>query len=397
MVGCAGVQVWPLLLSLFSLQAACLPARSHDEQPSVGRVKNIFAFGDSYTDVGFNVTGLLPNPSNYEGNPVPPGTSASYATNWVEAFCSEFNSSLIYLYDFAHSGAIVNSTLVSPYESVNNTFTAQVDNQFLPYFGRPSAGGDSLGEEESGAAAVGDSEGAAYAGRRRSWRGDDSLFAVFFGINDIDRALGGDYPFEADWDARLPLIMDTYWSYVDKLYAAGARKFVFLNLPAYWRSPDVADRNNGSSHVAAVARRRNLLWNAALGRRFAAFLRRHEREHEFDEHEDDDDDDGRHPHHHHDSDGDGGDDDGDDHSFFARVVDVYGLWEDMYARPWAYGLRNVTGYCQAYYYGTGRNLTAFDPSCSAPVNEYLWLNWLHPTWTVQRYLARLVVDTTGYR
>jgi len=75
---------------------------------------------------------------------------------------------LIYLYDFAHSGAIVNSSLVSPYESINNTFTAQVDNQFLPYL--------------------------ADANPIAPWSSEDSLFAVFFGINDIDRALGGDYP-----------------------------------------------------------------------------------------------------------------------------------------------------------------------------------------------------------
>ena len=78
---------------------------------------------------------------------------------------SEFNKSLIYLYDFAHSGAIVNGSLVDPYESVNNTFTAQVDNQFLPYLApKPT-----------------------YA----RWTSQNSLFIVFFGINDIDRAIQG--------------------------------------------------------------------------------------------------------------------------------------------------------------------------------------------------------------
>ncbi|RMY74976.1 hypothetical protein D0863_02910 [Hortaea werneckii] len=125
--------------------------------------------GDSYTDVGFNITtGPYPNPSNYEGNPDPPGKSSAYALNWAQEISAEYNKSLIYLYDFAPSGAIVNSSLISPYQSVNNTFTAQVDNQFLPYL---------TGED-----------------RIANWHSSDSLFTIFFGINDIDRALGGDYP-----------------------------------------------------------------------------------------------------------------------------------------------------------------------------------------------------------
>jgi phospholipase/lecithinase/hemolysin len=34
---------------------------------------------------------------------------------------------------------------------------------------------------------------------------------------------------------------------------------------------------------------------------------------------------------------------------FARLVNVYGLWTDMYAHPAKYGLQNVTEYCQSYY------------------------------------------------
>ncbi|KAI7484075.1 acyl-CoA dehydrogenase [Hortaea werneckii] len=288
--------------------------------------------GDSYTDVGFNITtGPYPNPSNYEGNPDPPGKSSAYALNWAQDISAEYNKSLIYLYDFAHSGAIVNSSLISPYQSVNNTFTAQADNQFLAYL---------TGED-----------------RIVNWHSSDSLFTVFFGINDIDRALGGDYPFLTDWDERLPLIQDSYWAHVEKLYNAGARNFAFLNLPTYWLSPGIINRGNAT--VVDVARHRNLLWNHELAKRFEHFQCTHR-------------------------------------STFAKLVDVYGLWESMYAYPAAYGLSNVTEYCDAYYGGTGTDLTAYNSSCSAPVNEYLWINWLHPTWTVHRYLAKLVLEAIGY-
>jgi len=116
---------------------------------------------------------------------------------------------------------------------------------------------------------------------------------------------------DSDWDAKLSLIQDTYWSYVDKLYAAGARNFAILNLPTYWRSPDVINRGNAS--LTAVAKHRNLLWNAELAARFRYFERAH-----------------------------AGD-------VYAKLVDVYGLWENMYAHPAEYGLQNVTEYCSAYY------------------------------------------------
>ncbi|MCJ1448475.1 MAG: hypothetical protein MMC23_008992 [Stictis urceolatum] len=288
----------------------------------------IFAFGDSYTDVGFNVTSPLhPSAPNFEGNPIAPGTSSAYANNYVQDMASEFNKSLIYLYDFAHSGAIVNCSLVDPYESVNNTFTAQVDNQFLPYLApKPT-----------------------YA----RWTSQNSLFIVFFGINDIDRAIQAD----RDWEAKVPLMMDTYWRYSEKLYSAGARNFAFLNLPPYWKSPGIISSGNDS--LVSLAHCRTLLWNSNLMNRHQAFQEKH------------------------------------GSSVNSKLVDVMGLWEDMYAHPKQYGLANVTMDCDAYAGGTGTNLAYWDPSCSAPVNEYLWLNWLHPTWTVHRYLAKLVISTLG--
>ena len=95
-----------------------------------------------------------------------------------------------------------------------------------------------------------------------------------------------------------------------QLYNAGARNFAFLNLPTYWLSPGVINRENDT--VVATAKRRNLLWNHELAKRFQHF---------------------RYTHHH----------------AFAKLVDVYGLWESMYAYPAAYGLSNVTEYCDAYY------------------------------------------------
>ncbi|MCJ1331149.1 hypothetical protein MMC10_007836 [Thelotrema lepadinum] len=240
----------------------------YTKRTALADIEHIFAFGDSYTDVGFDATSTQhPEPSNYEGNPVPPGASAAYANNYVQDVCSEFNQSLIYLYDFAHSEAIVNSSLVSPYQSVNNTFTAQVDNRFLPYL-TPSPG---------------------YA----PWTSDNSLFIVFFGINDIDRAIGGSWPFDPDWNSKVPLIMDSYWNYVEK------------------KSPGVVNAANAS--LSSLAKERTLLYNSNLATRHQDFQKNH------------------------------------GSTVFSKLVDVMGLWENMYAHPKHYGLVNVTNYCNAYY------------------------------------------------
>ena len=38
---------------------------------------------------------------------------------------------------------------------------------------------------------------------------------------------------------------------------------------------------------------------------------------------------------------------------------------------------------------------SFNSSCGIPVNEYFWLNSLHPTYPMQDVLAEAVVDQLG--
>lgn len=37
----------------------------------------------------------------------------------------------------------------------------------------------------------------------------------------------------------------------------------------------------------------------------------------------------------------------------------------------------------------------FDPSCGIPVNEYLWLNDLHPTYPIHNLIASQIVQELG--
>lgn len=93
---------------------------------------------------------------------------------------------------------------------------------------------------------------------------------------------------------------------------------------------------------------------------------------------------------------------------FTRVLDNPGQF------PEAAGYRNTTNYCTAYmkwvdpsyadvdiwqaelitFSGTP-TLTYFHPSCGVPVNEYLWLNDLHPTYPMHNFLASQVARLLG--
>jgi phospholipase/lecithinase/hemolysin len=94
---------------------------------------------------------------------------------------------------------------------------------------------------------------------KASWSSDDSLFAIFDGINDV----GNSY-----WKNSTALnngIFAVYRGLVDELYQAGARNFAFLNVPPVDRSPlttansvadqtlerdDIADWNNALKKMA---------------------------------------------------------------------------------------------------------------------------------------------------
>ena len=88
--------------------------------------------------------------------------------------------------------------------------------------------------------------------------------------------------------------------------------------------------------------------------------------------------------------------------------------------PETAGYRNTTDYCPSYteyvfssYYNTSNTnipgdlqaaltiasgtptLTYFYPACGVPVNQYLWLNSLHPTYPMHNFIASQIVRLLG--
>lgn len=126
--------------------------------------------GDSYTQTGFDPTGILPSPGNVLGNPPYPGWTATGGENWVDFVTTQYNKSLILTYNYAYGGATIDASLVAPFEPTVLSLTDQV-NQFL--------------------------SGAAIKPASTPWTSSNSLFSVFIGINDI----GNSYYQSGDRDA----------------------------------------------------------------------------------------------------------------------------------------------------------------------------------------------------
>ena len=120
--------------------------------------------GDSYTTTGFNLTMTQPSPGNPLGNPPYPGYTAVNGPGWVDDLTVEYNQSFIETYNLAYGGATVDSALVAQYEPTVLDFVQQVNQEFLPVYGTS----------------------ANVAG----WTADNSLFAAFFGINDVGNSYG---------------------------------------------------------------------------------------------------------------------------------------------------------------------------------------------------------------
>ncbi|PIL33756.1 hypothetical protein GSI_04381 [Ganoderma sinense ZZ0214-1] len=175
---------------------------------SLGWAKYWFAFGDSYTSRGFNVSGTLPAPGNPFGNPAYPGATGVGA-NWLDFDTTVYNRTLILTYDYAAAGATINTTLVAPTLATRD-FIQQVD------------------EFEAGAAQRPTSA---------PWTSFGALFSVWFGINDINNS----YEEGGDRETFSDVLLDEYFAQVERLQRAqafasshwGVRQFVWDSNSAF--------------------------------------------------------------------------------------------------------------------------------------------------------------------
>jgi len=187
-----------------------------------------------------------------------------------------------------------------------------------------------------------------------SWKPASTLFSIFIGINDI----GNSYK---DRNTTLiPSIFAVYAGLVDKLYSSGARNILLLNVPPIDRAPltTAQDTSTQSLEASAVAD-----WNgrvAALAKEFNS----------------------------------------DHRDATAFVFEVNRVFSKVLDRPCSYEqtcpIENTTAYCEGYANGTP-SWYSFNTSCGVPVDEYFWLNDLHPTFRIHNATAAAVAKQLSKR
>ncbi|KAK7991711.1 hypothetical protein PG988_000505 [Apiospora saccharicola] len=276
---------------------------------------------------GFDHTLTQPSPTKPLGNPGYPGYTSSNGPNWVDYLTVKYNASLLQTYNLAVGGATVDSDLVKPYKPEVLSVKQQVQDVFLPTY-------------------------AASSSSSVQWTGCDSLFAFWIGINDV----GNSY-WQDDTPSLNRKIFAVYADVVRRLYKdAGARNFLFLNVPPVDRSPlTVGQGATAIEREAADIAAFNAL-TAALAADLAAEGKGEKKANVW-------------------------------------TYDVHALFTEVLDRPTAYaataGYVNTTGFCAAYQNGTPKQDT-LDPACGVPVNEYFWLNSLHPTYPMHDVVAEQV-------
>lgn len=167
----------------------------------------------------------MPSTNNPLGNPPYPGWTASNGPNWVGYLSTKYNASRVQTYNLAYGGATVDSDIVTPYAPTVLSFKDQVHSEFLPGYTNHGNSDTDMSETHPSAP------------QAPAWQGNDTLFAIWIGINDV----GNSYYHGVDGvngtEALNKRIFEVYGDMVGMLYNAGARNFVFLTVPPVDRSP----------------------------------------------------------------------------------------------------------------------------------------------------------------
>ncbi|GLB44495.1 hypothetical protein LshimejAT787_1701220 [Lyophyllum shimeji] len=174
---------------LFSAALAAAPAVAS----ILDSTRFIFTFGDSYTTEGWNGS----------GDPLSAGVTwcSSAGPNWARQFTTlTKNTQLVNL---AVSGATSDKDIVfaSPpdFRSQVTSFTTYV----APF---PD---------------------------KVAWTGNNSIFTVSFGTNDVNNSYKNT---DGNGTSLYSRDLDSYFATVDRLYAAGARRFLFNNVVPFDRA-----------------------------------------------------------------------------------------------------------------------------------------------------------------
>ncbi|KAM0153470.1 hypothetical protein ACHAQE_007658 [Botrytis cinerea] len=191
------------------------------------------ASGDSYTRTLFSITGTKPSADNPIGNPPFPGTTTDAGLNWIDYLVTAYNTSLTLSYNFAVGGSTVDDNVVPSITNGAKSLVEQTAIFTANLAPKPS-----------------------YA----PWTSANTLFAVWFGINDIDLSYA--YSNESELFKE---IFDTYWKQLDIMYYYGGRNFALLTVPPTNKTPRVLGYNSTAqaAYASSIAAWNTLVKNTA--------------------------------------------------------------------------------------------------------------------------------------
>lgn len=137
---------------------------------------------------------------------------------------TKYNTSTLLTYNFAYGGATIDATLVAPYTSTVLSLTDQVRTAASKAFHLCSL--THLNRQIQVNSFLANKAVA-------PWTGTNALFSVFIGINDI----GNSWYQSGDRAAFSDTLLTAYFALIQKIYDAGGRNFLFVNVPNVDRSP----------------------------------------------------------------------------------------------------------------------------------------------------------------
>ncbi|GAA5908542.1 hypothetical protein JCM8208_002659 [Rhodotorula glutinis] len=284
-----------------------------------------FAFGDSWTADGFNASKGL------DAAQQPLRTSAGGKTWFDEiTFSSTFPQLESAHYNFALGGSSASPDVrVEGFPNVS--FPDQVG-WFLANITDPTRAD------------------------KPAWSGNSSIFSALFGINDIYMQTAWGYPIEDVLEPTFAM----YDQSISRLYDAGARNFLLLNVPYFDRSPvselltlTFPERRRMNASIKA--------WNDRLAE-YAAVLPTKYPEAQV------------------------------------ELFDLASWLDDTLDRIEATGTLVTDTWCPAYEPVSWQVWPDVpedyaDAACDLPLKQYAWIDGSHPSWPIHRLLAFEIVRT----
>ncbi|KAL8292833.1 hypothetical protein RQP46_000527 [Phenoliferia psychrophenolica] len=177
------------------------------------------------------------------------------------------------------------------------------------------------------------------------WESTNTLFSIFVGINDCDLSFHWEVD-QTEWHARE---FRTWTTLQERLYAVGARHFLFMTVPPMHASPGYWGEGKLKDSIED--------YNLHLRMSAAAFQDAHP-------------------------------------DAVVLLHDMYTTFGQLLDNAPLLGFKVTDAPCKSYApTGTHPTLVAH-PDCVYPLSEYFWKDSLHPSWPVHQLMAERVKGET---